>query len=77
MTVAQKFVPIEVGLETRFRFDSVADVDLFTKLWVPFFNAIQFVLGVSSKSFSLHVHVPDKFEDLLQHSSEAAPSCCA
>jgi len=43
MTVAQKFIPVEVLTipPSRKRL-----LNGFIQLWVPFFNAIQFVLGV-------------------------------
>ena len=51
MTIAQKFVPVE--------------------LWVPFFNAIQFVLGVSINccwriSVQFTIHATDLFQRARQ-----------
>lgn len=45
MTIAQKFIPVEVlAVLEQYYFRGI---DLYSlQLWVPFFNAIQFVLGV-------------------------------
>jgi hypothetical protein len=45
MTIAQKFVPVEVLAILEQYLSRGIDLDSM-QLWVPFFNAIQFVLGV-------------------------------
>jgi hypothetical protein len=45
MTIAQKFVPVEVRAVLEQYLSRGIDLDPM-QLWVPFFNAIQFVLGV-------------------------------
>lgn len=46
MTIAQRFIPIEVRNDYPVISHESFISDLFSQLWVPFFNAIQFVLGV-------------------------------
>ena len=46
MTFAQRFIPVEVSVD--YMLPQFVQVIMSGQLWVPFFNAVQFTLGVST-----------------------------